>query len=197
MALLFSEPYTFKYEINTHPIKPHPLKTEEQLEVERIEKMRRVRFNDERGSAVAEFVFVALPLFLPALIFFLAMNQSARAEMEASFLARESVQAFTTGRNDLLAHGRVWTLLREYEKLHAGKFEDSRLSYSITCSKIPCISPGAEVELSIYLDYSIENELRQLDHTSQGFLNGKSADLGPSSRRAIANARGYVDKWNE
>ncbi|MEY2841448.1 MAG: hypothetical protein RLY74_589, partial [Actinomycetota bacterium] len=62
-----------------------------------------VKSGDESGSATAEFVLLALPLFLPALLFFISISNSARSEMEASFLARQAVSAFTSGENDLLA----------------------------------------------------------------------------------------------
>ena len=51
---------------------------------------------DERGSATSEFILIALPLFVPALLFFVAISQVSRAEMEASMLAREALKAFVS-----------------------------------------------------------------------------------------------------
>ncbi|MFM9142296.1 MAG: hypothetical protein ACKOOK_05500 [Actinomycetota bacterium] len=71
---------------------------------------------DETGSATAEFVLLALPLFLPALLFFLSISNSANSEMEASFLARQSVSAFASAADDAEAHVRVNALLSAFQK---------------------------------------------------------------------------------
>ena len=167
-------------------------------------------FRDEQGSATGEFVLIALPLFLPALLFFLAMSQIARAEMETTFIAREAVRAFTTGSDDDSAHARVRSLLAEYDL--------SPLSYQVLCSTQPCITPGAEVELIVFeeLDdvrlsegsissgsnfWNSKGNRANTDQNSDedaeqrsGERAGKDAGAG-GHRRAIASARGFVDKW--
>lgn len=127
---------------------------------------------DEYGSAISEFVLLALPLFVPTLLFFLSLNNSMQSEMEASFLARQAVLAFTNSESEITAHAKVRILLNEFQKLHATKFgPSSRLDYSIKCEAIPCLTPGAEIELSI-----------SINSPSEG-------------RVATASARGSVDKW--
>lgn len=141
------------------------------------------KFSDQLGSATGEFVLVALPLFLPALLFFLAMSHISRSEMESSFIAREAVRAFTTGSDDQAAHARVKALLGEYNK--------SNLSYRVVCSTQPCISPGAEVELSVFELQG--GELYSENSMSAGFSGGsKGTNL---ERTIVATARGFVDKW--
>ena len=78
----------------------------------------KLRFSEEqRGSATSEFVLLALPLFVPALIFFASISQVSRAEMEGSMLAREALKAFTTGQDDREGHLRVRLLLNQYGEL--------------------------------------------------------------------------------
>ena len=78
----------------------------------------KLRFSEEqRGSATSEFVLLALPLFVPALIFFASISQVSRAEMEGSMLAREALKAFTTGQDDNEGHLRVRLLLNQYSEL--------------------------------------------------------------------------------
>lgn len=78
----------------------------------------KLRFSEEqRGSATSEFVLLALPLFVPALIFFASISQVSRAEMEGSMLAREALKAFTTGQDDREGHLRVRLLLNQYSEL--------------------------------------------------------------------------------
>jgi hypothetical protein len=129
-------------------------------------------FIDERGSATTEFVLLALPLFLPALLFFLSLSNSANSEMEASFLARQAVNAFVGGKNDLEAHMRVDALLKEFQKNEmAEKSNEGIIKYSIRCSDFPCITRGGEVELTLQIEDSANN-------TS-----------------SISIARSTVDKW--
>lgn len=149
---------------------------------------------DECGSAVAEFVLVALPLFLPALLFFLAMNQVSRAEMEADFLAREAVQVFTSSSNDLLAHARVNKLLHEYSQLHDKRLDGAIVKYSVRCSNFPCITPGGAVELEVDLEFAIDRESQGIYGSGNHYLSERDS-LGATQRTAIGSARGFVDKW--
>lgn len=127
---------------------------------------------DERGSATTEFVLLALPLFLPALLFFLSLSNSANSEMEASFLARQAVNAFVGGKNDFEAHMRVDALLKEFQKNEMDeKSNEGTIKYSIRCSDFPCITRGGEVELTLQIEDSANN-------TS-----------------SISIARSTVDKW--
>lgn len=127
---------------------------------------------DETGSATAEFVLLALPLFIPALLFFLSLSNSANSEMEASFLARQAVSAFASGANDIEAHARVNALLIEFQRNEM--FDNSnaeKIEYSLRCSDFPCISRGSEVELTIQIKDSANKS------------------------KSISSARSTVDKW--
>ena len=116
------------------------------------------QLNDERGSATTEFVLLALPLFLPALLFFLSLSNSANSEMEASFLARQAVNAFVGGKNDLEAHIRLDALLKEFQKNEMPeKSNEGIIKYSIRCSDSPCITRGGEVELTLQIEDSANN----------------------------------------
>ncbi|MGA0852642.1 MAG: hypothetical protein ACO3QQ_04690 [Candidatus Nanopelagicaceae bacterium] len=75
------------------------------------------RNSDESGSAIAEFVLIATPLFIPALIFFSSMQQSAKEEMTVSTLARQSLRAFITADNLSLGHQRIRFLLDQYQEI--------------------------------------------------------------------------------
>ena len=164
-------------------------------------KAREAALCDEEGSAVAEFVLLALPLFLPALLFFITLANSINSEMEASMLARQAVSAFVSGQDDGQAHSRVRLLLKEYEKLYYQEIRtkieennfnnphnstDQRISYVVDCEANPCIAPGVKVQLTLYLEYSVENKIAAINK-SPSRING--------DRRAIASATAYVDKW--
>ena len=156
---------------------------------------------DERGSATSEFILIALPLFIPALLFFVSISQVSRAEMEASLLAREALKAFVSSDNDAEAHLRTRLLLSQYSKLTTSerKTRSSQNSlseeYSISCSIYPCIQPGAQVELTLFSLIDVESEISGIEQTP-GNAWGVNGNQIEKRRVAIASARGYVDKWS-
>lgn len=156
---------------------------------------------DERGSATSEFILIALPLFIPALLFFVSISQVSRAEMEASMLAREALKAFVSSDNDAEAHVRTRLLLSQYSKLTTSerKTRSSQNSlseeYSISCSTYPCIQPGAQVELTLFSLIDVESEISGIEQTP-GNAWGVNGNQIEKRRLAIASARGYVDKWS-
>ncbi|NCX00695.1 MAG: hypothetical protein EBW75_03630 [Actinobacteria bacterium] len=156
---------------------------------------------DERGSATSEFILIALPLFIPALLFFVSISQVSRAEMEASMLAREALKAFVSSDNDAEAHLRTRLLLSQYSELTASdrKTRSSQNSlseeYSISCSTNPCIQPGTQVELTLFSLIDVESEISGIEQTP-GNAWGVNGNQIEKRRVAIASARGYVDKWS-
>jgi Flp pilus assembly protein TadG len=156
---------------------------------------------DERGSATSEFVLIALPLILPALLFFLSISQVSRAEMEASMLAREAIKAFVSSENDAEAHLRTRLLLDQYSQLVASgrntssSFNSLSDQYSISCSTYPCIQPGAQVQLTLFSFIDVESEISGIEQTP-GNTWGVDGNQVEKRRVAIASARGYVDKWS-
>ena len=156
---------------------------------------------DERGSATSEFVLIALPLFLPALLFFLSISQVSRAEMEASMLAREALKAFVSSENDAEAHLRTRLLLDQYSQLVASgrntssSFNSLSNQYSISCSTYPCIQPGAQVELTLFSLIDVGSEISGIEQTP-GNAWGVDGNQIEKRRVAIASVRGYVDKWS-
>lgn len=156
---------------------------------------------DERGSATSEFILIALPLFLPALLFFLSISQVSRAEMEASMLAREALKAFVSSENDAEAHLRTRLLLDQYSQLVASgrntssSFNSLSDQYSISCSTYPCIQPGAQVELTLFSLIDVGSEISGIEQTP-GNAWGVDGNQIEKRRVAIASVRGYVDKWS-
>lgn len=145
----------------------------------------------ERGSALVEFLLIGLPLLIPALIFFGAIHQVGGDRAKSTMIARQALQAFVTARDDVEGHLRISYLLDRYSELlgsarqtrangnwerlqlDSTKISKSQFSYSLRCASIPCISPGARVELILYRGTSID------------------------SRVVIATTRSYVSKWHD
>ena len=158
---------------------------------------------DERGSAISEFVLIATPLFLPALLFFNAMHNTAGEEINTSMLARQAVRAFATAPDLFTGHQRVKVILDQYAKLESSQSSESsfgngnsensensgnsltsdrqvrnEFTYNIKCFADNCLTPGSLVEIKLY------RKVESID----GFEVSKN-------RKASAVARTYVDKW--
>ena len=139
---------------------------------------------DDEGSAVVEFILIATPLFIPALIFFLSLHNAARAEMDLSNMARQSLRAFVTAENLSEGHKRVKFVLDRFIELESkdGSSYSSlrRFTYNISCGAEKCLTPGTLVRIEIFRA-----------------LNDDLLGIGIENRKhkAIAVAQGYVDKW--
>jgi len=146
------------------------------------------RNSDESGSAIAEFVLIATPVFISALIFFSSMQQSAKEEMTVSTLARQSLRAFITADDLSQGHQRIRFILNQFRQLeNQGRSSDdlrSGFTYNISCQSQGCLKPGSLVELSLYRSFEIE--VPDSDQMAR-----------VESRKAAAVARGYVDKWRD
>jgi hypothetical protein len=160
---------------------------------------------DEKGSATSEFVLLALPLFIPALLFFISMANISKSEMNSSMLAREALAAFTSSENDLEGHHRTRLLLDYYSTSIANSTLASPsgsssntgeiIDYSVKCATTPCIQPGSAVEMTLYALVDIRDELNGIDNFQGGAWRMKGQNI-ESRRRVIATVAGYVDKWS-
>lgn len=139
---------------------------------------------DEKGSAVTEFVMVATPLFLPAILFFNALHSTASEEINVSHIARQAVRAFATSSDLQMGHARVKYVLDRFAEIEnsnsrvpGGKYG---FTYNIKCGAEKCLTPGSLVELELFRSFEV----------NEGVSDSKS-------RKANAIARTYVDKWRE
>lgn len=110
------------------------------------------KLKDESGSAVLEFVALALPLFVPVIIFLSSFATASNDEFIVRTLARETVRAYILSNNDLTAtinaRNTMQTGARELG-LDPKRIGD--LQFSIDCAGIFCISPDNKVEVTITL----------------------------------------------
>ena len=99
-------------------------------------------FDDENGSAIAEFVMIATPLFIPAILFFNALHGVATDEINVSYLARQAIRAFATAPDLETGHRRVKFVLDKYSEIEAaGKSEGGKrygFTYNISCGSEKC-----------------------------------------------------------
>jgi hypothetical protein len=110
-----------------------------------------VKLREERGSAVVEFVMLALPLFVPLIIFL--NNYATASDLSGTLqgLSREMARAVVTAENDEIARRTAYEVfVKGGEVLGLSKeIERGEIRYEIICRDNPCISPDNEVQIAI------------------------------------------------
>jgi hypothetical protein len=109
------------------------------------------KLQEERGSAVVEFVMLALPLFVPLFIFL--NNYATASDLSGTLqgLSREMARAVVTAENDNVARRAAYEVfVKGGEVLGLSKeIERGEIRYEIICRNNPCISPDNEVQIAI------------------------------------------------
>ena len=120
---------------------------------------------DIRGSASLEFVVLAIPLFLPILIFMNNFSDSSDAQASLHSLAREGARAYVTSANDQIGNQVASQVIRAGGA--ALGFHDS-IRFLIRCSQTPCIYPNGRVSVSVIarLKNSDEVEVTAIEYVS-------------------------------
>jgi hypothetical protein len=119
-----------------------------------VSKLRRfiTQISDENGSAVVEFVVLALPLFIPVIIFLAHFASLSDDQFIVRTLARESIRSYILSANDLSAMRNAQETMRVGARelgLDPARIDDLKLG--VDCKGIFCISPDNKVELTISL----------------------------------------------
>lgn len=98
---------------------------------------------DERGTAVVEFVVLAVLMLIPLIYLVMMMARLQAGSFAVSQAAREAGRAYVTASSGEDAPGRAQSAARIAFLDHA--FEDAgRLS--IACDGSPCLRPDGRVE---------------------------------------------------
>ena len=112
---------------------------------DRLESLKNLYLSESRGASV-EFVLLAIPLFLPILIFLNQFSSLSYSELTTRALVRESLRAYVTSDNPFLASSRAQLVLKTGAKsMGFTPQEINSLDLEFKCSKIPCLTPGSRV----------------------------------------------------
>ena len=110
------------------------------------------KLKDQGGSAVVEFVALALPLFVPVIIFLSQFAGLSNDEFIVRTLARESVRAYILSANDLSATINARNTMNIGARELGLKEERIKdLDFTVDCAGLLCISPDNKVEITITL----------------------------------------------
>lgn len=120
---------------------------------------------NRRGSASLEFVVLAIPLFLPILIFMKGFSESSDAQVALRSLAREGARAYVLSANDEIANQVAAKVIAVGAE--AMGYKES-IRFLVRCSQKPCIYPNGRVSISVIarLQNSDEVEVTAIEYVS-------------------------------
>lgn len=109
----------------------------------------RARRRDESGTALVEFVWLAILLIVPLLYIVLAAFDTQRAAYAASAAARSAGRAFVTAPDQATGYARAQTAVR---LAYRDQRIDTLPQVRITCRPDPrhCLTPGSVVRAEIH-----------------------------------------------
>jgi len=118
--------------------------------IQSAQLLRKLR--NESGSAVIEFVALALPLFVPVIIFLSQFAALSNDEFIVRTLARESARAYILSANDLSATLNARNTMKTGARELGLKEERIKdLNFTVDCAGLLCITPDNKVEITITL----------------------------------------------
>ena len=123
-------------------------------------------FRNESGSAIVEFVALAIPLFIPVFIYLNSFTSISGNEAVVRVLAREGVRAYVASDNDQagrVVSEQVVQLIAKH--LGLTETEIKSLSVNYECSRLPCLSANSRIRLTI--SYSDEHSHRVVEASAQ------------------------------
>lgn len=110
----------------------------------------------QEGSASVEFIVLALPLFIPILVFLGQFSSVNSHEMVLQTLARESLRSYIESRNDEAGEALIREVIEVGGKnLGLSQQEVSAIDVDLKCSKSPCHLPNGRVRITLTMDASI------------------------------------------
>ncbi|HET6167316.1 MAG TPA: hypothetical protein VFE07_10850 [Marmoricola sp.] len=105
---------------------------------------------DERGTAIVEFVWLAILLLVPLLYIVLAVFDTQRTAYAASAAARSASRAFVTAPDPETGYARAQAAARL--AFSDQGIDDVAFRLTITCRPAPgqCLSPGSVVSAEVH-----------------------------------------------
>lgn len=104
-----------------------------------------------RGSATIEFIALAIPLFIPLFIYMSAFSSMSDGQDSLRTLAREAARGFVTSASDEIAYGVAHQIVTEGALIlgYGYAIKKGEIEMRVKCSKRPCISTDASVQVVI------------------------------------------------
>ena len=124
----------------------------------RLLRVARNAVQREKGSASVEFVLLALPLFIPILIFLGQFSAISSHEMVLQTLTRESLRSYIESNNDKSGEALIRQVIEVGGKnLGLSQQEIRAINVEMKCSKSPCHQPNGRVRITLSMDPSVSH----------------------------------------
>ena len=110
----------------------------------------KARLKSDSGSAIVEFVALAIPLFIPIFIYLNHFSSVSVNEEIARSLAREVLRVYVISEDESAARnlsGQAIQLLARQWKLSDS--EIASMQTHMDCSHTPCLSANGRIKLTI------------------------------------------------
>lgn len=124
------------------------------------------KFKDESGSAIVEFVALAIPLFIPVFIYLNSFASVSGNEAIVRVMAREGVRAYAASETD--HSGRIVSqqaIVLIARNMGLTSSEINTLDINYECSRLPCLSANSRIRLTI--SYSDSRSHRTIEASAQ------------------------------
>jgi len=110
----------------------------------------KARLKSDSGSAIVEFVALAIPLFIPIFIYLNHFSSVSVNEEIARSMAREVLRVYVISQDESAARNlssQATNLLARQWKLTDS--EVASLQIQMDCSRTPCLSANGRIKLTI------------------------------------------------
>lgn len=126
----------------------HPVFSQQKLQ--KASRVFKSKIRGERGSASIEFVALALPLFIPIVIFLNHFAAASDARNIADDASRQAIRAYWASTNVLFAISNAQkTAEITARELGATERQISAMEYKFDCGQLICWGPDITMTLSI------------------------------------------------
>ncbi len=125
---------------------------------------------NEDGSASVEFVVLALPLFIPLIIFLQQFASVSAEEGFARTLAREGARAYVSSSSTDSAEEMMnKVIVAAGKELGLTKEHFDRMAIGLECSNTPCHSPNGKVQVTIH--FVATEQFRAVTASAQEYVS--------------------------
>ncbi len=135
-----------------------------------VKRIYRLVAHNEQGSAIVEFVALAIPLFIPIFIYLNNFASISGNEEIVRVLAREGLRAYVASDNESAGRevsAQALAVIGNHLGLTAGEIQTLTARYE--CSRNPCLSANGRIRITV--SYTDEQSHRTIEASAQEHIS--------------------------